>query len=538
MKIMITLGLALFLPLYAATSVLAFPANHNYSVQLSTIADNGQQMVVEQVNATSNADGKLTFHFNQVPDNHTAPFLLVEVMDPVSSMQVVRQAMVPAPAAGQALQLGVNETSHRQAQAAMRAFSAAGHADAGRAMFALMLVPGGAFSAADADIFGQLADDAATTFEARLIQAGVTAAEMDNFRSELMTAMQNLAVACRGAVQQINPALAAGMHGTATGQFMQAVIDAGNSAGIDPELMAGTFDQAGQVIDNSPLTGNLSLPAFDAMHTAFMVDGQQRQLHAEMRHYQDAMMVVGATVEQRQSFITAMTALQEALYQARYDFQQIFADPTNLPDQATIDQARLTMETAMQTAFDTFHLATTATDLAVTGMLDGMAGQMTMMGGGMMGGGMMTGSDLSGMGFGRWQVSPDGTSTNWSTMMVAAGNLLPQVPGMTYASNTAMLENQLAQLPPLASPPVAPDWAQLSDGPSRDMLRLQYDLMLENLVMEQTMAGMTQPLTAADRASLTELHRSNLQAIYQGLSGLTAIRAGALMMAMTPPHLL
>ncbi|PNU19514.1 hypothetical protein C2E25_12290 [Geothermobacter hydrogeniphilus] len=538
MKILTTLALALLLPIYTVTSALAFPANHDYTVQLSTIADNGQKMAVEQVNATSDADGKLTFQFSQVPDKGTAPFLLVEVMDAAGTMQVVRQAMVPAPAPGQALQLGVNETSHRQATAALRAFTAAGHADAGRAMFALMLVPGGAVSPSDADAFGQLADDAETTFESWLTQAGVTAAEMDAFRAELMTAMQNLAGACRGAVQQTDPVVAAGMHGTATGQFMQAVIDAGTMAGIDPELMATAFDQAGQMIDNSPLTDNLSPSALDAMHASFMVDGQQRQLHAEMSHYRDAMMVVGATAEQQQSFTAAMTALQKDLYQARHDFQMIFADPTNLPDQATIDQARLDMEEAMQAAFDAFHQATTATDTAVSGMLDGMAGQMPVMSGGMMGSAMMTGSDLAGMGFGRWQVSPDGTTGNWSTMMVAAGNLMPQVPGMTYVPDTTALENQLAQLPPLASPPVAPDWTQLADGPYKSVLQLQYDLMLENLVMEQTRAGMAQPLSAADQARLSELHHANLQAIHQGLSGLTETRADALMTVMTPPHLL
>jgi len=538
MKILTTLALALLLPLYAVTAALAFPANHDYTVQLSTIADNGQKMVVEQVNATSDADGKLTFQFSQVPDKGTAPFLLVEVMDAAGTMQVVRQAMVPAPAPGQALQLGVNEISHRQATAALRAFTSAGHADAGRAMFALMLVPGGAVSAADADVFGQLADDAETTFETWLTRAGVTAAEMDAFRSELMTAMQDLAVACRGAVQQTDPVAAAGMHGTATGQFMQAVIDAGTMAGIDPELMAAAFDQAGQMIDNSPLTGTLSQSALDAMHASFMVDGRQRQLHAEMRRYQDAMMVVGATTEQRQSFTAAMTALQDALYQARHDFQMIFADPATLPDQTTIDQAQMDMETAMQTAFDAFHQATTASDTAVGGMLDAIAGQMPVMSGGMTGTGMMTGSDLAGMGFGRWQISVDGTTGNWSTMMVAAGNLMPQVPGMTYVPDTAALENQLAQLPPLASPPVAPDWTQLADGSYKSMLQLQYDLMLENLVMEQTMAGMTQPLSAADRARLTAVHRGNLQSIHQGLSGMTATEADALMTVMTPPHLL
>jgi len=535
MRSWIKIGSVLWMMLLSATSVMAFPAGHDYTVQLSMVDDAGLVTVVEELPATSDATGRLNFHFQQVPDSRTAAFLMVDIMDSEGGGGLVRKGMVPAPDPGEALQMGVDGASHRRARAMLSSFAASGRADAGRAMFAQMLVPGGAVSTTDAELLGQMADHAEMTFEAWLSQAGVTASEMEIFRGELKNAMQSLAEACRGAVQQTDPVVAAGMHGTATGQFMQAVIDAGYMAGIDANLLAAAFDQAGQMLENSPLTGTLSSQALDAMYASFMIDGQQRQLHAEMRRYQDAMMVLGANAEHLQRFMAAMTTLQEALFQARHDFQMVFADPSSLPDQTTIGQARMTMDVAMQAAVDEFRQATTASDAAVSSMLDGMAGQMAMMGGSM-GGGMMTGNDLAGMGFGRWQVNTDGTTGNWSIMMVAAGNHLPQVPGMAYAPISTELENQLAQLPSLASSPVAHDWGQLADSSSRGMLQLQYDLMLENLVMEQTAAGMVQPLTAADRARLTALHRGNLQAIHQGVSGMTTNEVDALVTVMTPPY--
>lgn len=67
---------------------------------------------------------------------------------------VVRQNLIPAPEAGQALRMGMNETNHLQTQASMRAFNDAGRVDPLLVMFPVIMMSGSAFSADDAGTLG------------------------------------------------------------------------------------------------------------------------------------------------------------------------------------------------------------------------------------------------------------------------------------------------------------------------------------------------------------------------------------------------
>ena len=144
----------------------------------------------------------------------------------------------------------------------------------------------------------------------------------------------------------------------------------------------------------------------------------------------------------------------------------------------------------------------------------------------------MNGSTLGGMGFGMMQTTLGGASQNWTTMMVAASNLVPSVPGMTYTPDTADLTSQLDP----GNVPTAPDWSQIPDGSYKSLLVLQYDLMLVHLIDMQTVAGLTPPLTQADLASISTQDLANRAAIRQGLQGLSATQMDALMAALSPPH--
>ncbi len=533
MKRIHALGLALLFTAMSATSALALTANHGYTVQLFTLSATGQQTPVEQMDATTDANGKLNFQFSNVPDTGTAPFLMVQIVDS-SNQQMVRQTLVPAPKADQQMQMGVNEVSYRQTQAALQAMQTASSSNqALEAMFPLTMIPTGAISSGDAGNFGTAADSAASTFHNYLTQHGVTAGQMTSFQNGMVEAMRTFAADNRNVVNQTDPGTAAGLYGRAGTQFMAAMFQAGDTAGIDPALLAAAFDHAGQAIDNSSALGTIPAGAIAAMHGTYSAGAQQRQLLAQMSRYARAMPVVGATPDQTQTFTTARTNVQDAMVTARQSFcRQAFADPATLPDPTTIDQALSSMETAMQDAFDTFNADTTATPAQIDSMLTLMAGGMSS--GGMMGGGgMMDRSTLSGMGFGMMETDLGGASQNWTTMMVAASNLVPSVPGMTYTPDPAALTSQLDP----ANVPTAPDWSQIPDGSYKSLLMLQYDLMLVHLIDMQMAAGLTPPLTQADLASISAQDLANRAAIRQGLQGLSTTQVNALMAALSPPHL-
>ncbi len=533
MKKMTTLlSLTLVVSVLVATSALALPANYAYTVKLSAVSDSGQKTVVEQLETMTDASGKLSFQFGNVPDTDTAPFLLVEVIDTSGDpFQIMRQSLVPAPSPGQAMQMGVNETSHRQTQAALRAFSDGEVADPFRAMFPLAMISGGAINDADADSLGQVAGDASLAFESYLTQAGVGAEQLATFSTGLMAAMRWLAAHRKVAVDEVDPVVAAAHQGQADGEFMRALIEAGANAGIDPEVIAAAFDQARVAMDNAPGTLALSPGGFAMLDATFTAGGLQRRVQARMQHYEDAMGLLNADPEQLQAFTAARAALHEAMIQARQDFQQLFSDPDNLPDQMLIDQARADFETAMQEAVAVFRQATTASDPEIDAMLERLAARM---GGAMPGGSMLIGASLEGMGFGRLQTAPGGASQNWSTMMIAASSLAATVPELNYQPVTIELTTELEQLQPTPDLPAVPDWSALPDDANRSLLHLQYDLMLVELIDRQAMENLTMPLTASDQAQVSDHHLANLAAVRQGLQGLTDAQKHALVAAMSP----
>jgi len=532
-KIMTWLSLALVISVMTATSSMALLINHDYSVQLHIVSASGQQTLVEEMAATSDINGKLNFQFSNVPDSNSTAFLMVQIMDGAT---LVRQSLAPAPTAGQQMQMGVSEISHRQTQAALQSIMGAtstGEASL-RAMFPLIMIATGDMLDADADSFGAAAQDAATAFNSYLNMNSVSTTQMTSFHTELLAAMRAYTAANKSAVDDTVLSDAAAHFGMASAQLMTAMMQAGNTAGIDPVLLAAAFDQAGQVMDSSTALASLSVGQFAAMQANYMSGTQHRQMLSQMSGYAAAMSVVGASASQTLALNTAMTSLQNTMHTAQQTFcQQAFGDPTMLPSQVTLDSALGTMQTAMQSGFDNFNTAMSANSTQISTMLASMASNMLGMGG--MGGGMMTGGTLSGLGLGMMQTTINGTLQNWSTMMVAATNLLPSLTGMSYTPITT-LTSQLSDLLP-ASMPTAPDLSLLPDGPDKSLLELQYDLMLTHLISIQ-MATNLDPLDQTDLAAISAANLANRNMIMQGLSGPSELQKNTLIKAMSPMQLI
>jgi len=319
---------------------------------------------------------------------------------------------------------------------------------------------------------------------------------------------------------------------------MTAMIQAGADAGIDPALLTAAYDQAGQAIDHSSAMTNLPTQEIAAMQANFMLGAQECQLQSQMLGYNSAMRKFDA---QTQNFTDAVTKVQNAMVQTHQQFQQVFADQTALPDQSTIDQAFSSMQTAMQNAFGTFDQATTADSTQVDSMLGVMANAMGGSGSGMMGGGgMMSGSTLSGMGFGMMQTTLGGAQQNWSTMMVAAGNLIAAAPNLSYPSATGgqITTDLTSQLTTAGGAAPTDLTSQLPEGPDKSLLELQYDLMLVHLIDMQAVANATQngvqSLTQSDLATISATDLANRQMIRQSIQGLSDTQMEALMAALTP----
>jgi hypothetical protein len=538
MKRRYSLSLALLMLVVFGSSALALMANQPYSVQLLRVSAGGQQQLISQMEASTDAGGKLDFSFANLPDAGTAPFLMVQILDNSSGQaQILRQTLVPAPTAGEQMQMGVSETTFRQTQAALHAMQGATDArDATqRIMFPLTMISSGGLSAEGAESFGQAAAEASVTLNDFLARQGVTGEQMTSFQDALTAAMRTFAAGNKMAVEQQDMTDAAGIYGRTAVQFIDQMVQAGVAAGIDPMLMTTALDQATRTIDDSSALSRVSMAEIAALHATLIADAQQRRVYAQLSSYHQALPAIGAKAGQLQDFTGAMNTLENAMVQTHANFcQTAFADPSTLPDQATIDQALSEMKATMQGALDSFGQKTTATSTQIDGALTLMADDMGGAGGmgGLISGGMMTGANLSQMGFGMMPTSPDGTEQNWSTMMVAATNLLTADPNMSYTP-TAGLINQLS----VENRPSAPDWSLLPDGAAKSLLELQYDLMLAHLIDMQSLAGMSQPPSLADMAALSATALAHHSLVSQGLHGLSAARMNALPAALRPPML-
>lgn len=535
-KIMTSISVAWAISLLVASSALALLPNHDYNVIMSTLSEPNQLTMMEEIAATSDTNGKLSFHFSNIPDSSTAPFLMVEIFDMVNGQPVVvRQNLIPAPEVGQALRMGMNETNHRQTQASMRAFSDAGRVDPLLVMFPVTMMPGSALSADDVSNLGMMANTAGNAFKTYMTQSGVSTTQMAAFTSGLIDAMHDLAANSMLAVDELDPTTATNLQGHANGLFMQAMIDAAAVGGIDSEIMTSAFDRARVAMDNSQGAMLLSASGLAMFDSSYMTSRQQMTMQSQLQQYTTAMSMFNLDADQLQVFIDAKTTLNAALLQAREAYHQLFYDPANPPDQTMIDQAQTDFTAAMQTAMDTFMLTTQASGLQIDTMLGLMASNMT---DGMMGGGMMSGNDLGSMGFGQFQARIGSAQQNWSIMMVAGSHMATIAPTMDYVPVTDALLLELSQLQATPNLPVIPDWSILPDDATRSLLHLQFDLMLTSMIESQQQDNLSGMMNSLDLAQINTQHMTNRQTIRQGLQGLTGSQSNALMAIMGPMHII
>ncbi|HEX9080378.1 MAG TPA: hypothetical protein VF795_12365 [Desulfuromonadaceae bacterium] len=533
MKSIRLLGVAL--GLFGATSAFALTPNTAYTVKLSAVSSAGQLSQVATMAATADSSGRVAFSFSNVPSTGTNRFLMVQVVD--GNGAIAREGMVAAPAAGGNVTMGVSEVTDKQAKAMIKTMADAQSDDPGFVMMLMSMVRSGAITDTDAQGFSPLAQAAKNAFDAFMTTNGVTAAQMTQFKSNLLTAMQSYAGEINQSVAAATPAAEADARGDAIAQFMDAMVNAGANAGISANLMPIAFDAGGAAAETAAGASSINAAVITAMQATFRTGTQQRQVRAEMRRFADSMPVMAATTTQVNQFTTARTQMGNAMLTAQENFEQMFADPAVFPSAPTIASTETTMLTAMQTAFTTFLSSNTAGVAAsssdISTMLGTMATRMSSMGG-MMGG--MTSGTLSGMGIGMMVTTPGSSTTqNWTVMMVSTNNFV--VPGlsMTYTPSTTTLAGQLTGLG--ITPPTAPTFSSFAD-PYKSMLELQYDLMLAKLINLQKVAQIGATPTQAQLATIKGADLATKAAIGGNIAGLTSAQATALMVCLAQPQML
>ena len=351
-----------------------------YTITIQKMNSNGTVSDYSTTEATANADGKLSFSLTSMPTNADCNFIVFIVKDATNT--VLRKGFVPAPPAGNTNELGINNLSTAQTNAILSAAEKIATDDPIPFAYLLTLLRSEGATANDAILIAELGKYAIVGtggFEATLLDSGVTATQLADFKSYLIynptagkKTLRDLTASFKAAVDSGDATVAKQEMQKAGGFMADVFMDAASSAGIEYTLILVAHDAAGDVAQAhqadiiSQLSANVQSSIEQSM-TAFF----QRIAAVKVKgEYTKALTTLSASGTQVNTFNSAVNAMMTAMAQIDSDYAGLYSDPQGYcaaqgKDFATV-QAEV--EARYQAAFTAFQTAIQSTDADITTM--------------------------------------------------------------------------------------------------------------------------------------------------------------------------
>lgn len=234
------------------------PLSKELTVKLSALNSQGQLHAVSEVSATTDSLGKISFSFPIVPSSSVTPFLCVQIID---GSDVLRRAIVPAPLPGGAVDVGVSETTDLQARSILKAVAISGTLTPIHLLIAQALVRTPEISATHAESAGEAIAAGVQAFSDVLATDGPTGTQYSVFLGALTRGLTAAAALYRTSVDDsvsFDQKVEAYRRGEAFAVVLQALVTAGQEAGINLESVSTAFAAAGGAAERS-LDGNPDL---------------------------------------------------------------------------------------------------------------------------------------------------------------------------------------------------------------------------------------------------------------------------------------
>lgn len=374
----------IFLPgsnVLAATAAL--PANTQYNITLEKFLSDGTLSPVAATSAVSDASGKISFTFSNVPSCTTTNFLSIKVT-PFGGTNVVRRSFTPAPPANSTNGLGANGVSTKQAEAMVAAGALIGSDDPFVVLFGLMFTRTDALTANDVTQIAILGREGIQNgMEPDMLANGVTAAQMTTFKNALVCAsagnkdLSNFTTLFKSAVD--TPAQAQADMAKAAGLLADIVIDAAATAGIDLDVILAGFDVAGDKVTAAGSPGAAAMAAMTAavrnsMNQAVTSFRTRIAVRKVQQRYTDMLTTLGVSGAAVSRFNTAVTTMGTDLAAVDTTYAKYYDDPVNNPMTAAIQAA---IDAAYTTAFNTFSTSIASTAGEITTMKNNVATALT-----------------------------------------------------------------------------------------------------------------------------------------------------------------
>ena len=383
---LIAVGLmALFVLLMPRYAEAALTPNEIYTITIEAVRSNGTLTSAAAGNslglsatATADSNGKLSFSLSSVPNSNSYNFLVVTITD--SGGTIARRSIVPAPAAGATLNLGVSPVTNAQTAGFISAFAAAGTDDPIMALMGYLIVRTTNLTTDEITTMATFCyqgikgtDGTGLTdgYEAYLRSKGATNAQLVTFRKNIVA---NLSAYCSLYKDSVDEYFTSGAtaechkRGEAAGRLLSYLVDAGSDAGIDEEDLLVAMQAMGMIV--MPLKADAIVAGTISAAVAKAIDGQicraVQKLRADkyMKKYTLALTTLGASDSEVSKFNTAATNLLNTMIETFQSFENT-VNGDELPTADDIDTASNAQNTAMEAAFNTFMTATAASDAEI-----------------------------------------------------------------------------------------------------------------------------------------------------------------------------
>lgn len=250
----VTLIVVAFLFCFSAVSYAwsgHLPLSKDLKVRLSSLSSQGQLQTVSETVARTDALGKIAFGFPTVPSSATTPFLHIQIMD---GENVLRQAIVPSPQPGGAVDVGVSEVTDLQARALLKAAALSGRLTPVYMLIAQALLRTPVVSTTDAEAIGPAIVAGVDAMSAILATDGLTTDQHAAFMASLREGLVVAAGRYRKSVDDSTPFdqnVEAYLRGEAYAVLLQSLIDAGIDAKMNLETVSTAFAAAGAAIETA-----------------------------------------------------------------------------------------------------------------------------------------------------------------------------------------------------------------------------------------------------------------------------------------------
>ncbi|MFH1777968.1 MAG: hypothetical protein ABH952_10480 [Candidatus Omnitrophota bacterium] len=435
----------LILPVFLMPKLsFALTPGEPYNVSVEAVQSNGiltstllGNSLGISTSAVADSNGKLEFTVSGVPNSDTYNFLAITVTLPDTGT-VARRSVVPAPASGGTLNLGVSSVTNAQTNGFIAAFAAAGSDDPILALFGYLLVRSADVTATEIATMATFCykgikgtDGTGTTdgFEAYLRSSSratpATAAMMAQFRQNIVTNLSAYSSLYKDAVDEYFTSGASGelsKRGEAAARLMEYLIDAAVDAGINPDDVLMAIQAMGVIVvplmEQAVTDGTLRRNVRKSLDATISRSIDKLRADKFMNRYNNALTTLSATTAEIARYNAAATALLNTMISLFQTFEAS-VNGDDMPDDADdVDRAGSAMNVTMQAAFDTFMSSIQATDAEIIDLRDRLAAVLIGAGASESDKNMYIPTNMF-----KWYDS-NGNQVNWPIMMVVTGRWL------------------------------------------------------------------------------------------------------------------